>query len=133
MRRGMAQINAPVLVERLEFIHNFYDKIVEKNPTSSAEDIVNFIKKFPDVCKQTWDDFRDNWKRNLLLTIYPYYLKSDLSPVKNELDNLDEFLAGKYNKEDEEWDKKEALKRKELTDILLDQVSFDLSKITIKG
>lgn len=133
MRRGMAQINAPVLVERLEFIHDFYDKIVEKNPTSSAEDIVNFIKKFPDVCKQTWDDFRDNWKRNLLLTIYPYYLKSDLSPVKNELDNLDEFLAGKYNKEDEEWDKKEALKRKELTDILLDQVSFDLSKITIKG
>jgi len=129
----MAQINAPVLVERLEFIHDFYDKIVEKNPTSSAEDIVNFIKKFPDVCKQTWDDFRDNWKRNLLLTIYPYYLKSDLSPVKNELDNLDEFLAGKYNKEDEEWDKKEALKRKELTDILLDQVSFDLSKITIKG
>ena len=133
MRRGMAQINAPVLVERLEFIHDFYDKIVEKNPTSSAEDIVNFIKKFPDVCKQTWDDFRDNWKRNLLLTIYPYYLKTDLSPVKNELDNLDEFLAGKYNKEDEEWDKKEALKRKELTDILLDQVSFDLSKITIKG
>ena len=133
MRRGMAQINAPVLVERLEFIHDFYDKIVEKNPTSSAEDIVNFIKKFPDVCKQTWDEFRDNWKRNLLLTVYPYYLKSDLSPVKNELDNLDEFLAGKYNKEDEEWDKKEALKRKELTDILLDQVSFDLSKITIKG
>ena len=133
MRRGMAQINAPVLVERLEFIHDFYDKIVEKNPTSSAEDIVNFIKKFPDVCKQTWDEFRDNWKRNLLLTVYPYYLKSDLSPVKNELDNLDEFLAGKYNKEDEEWDKQEALKRKELTDILLDQVSFDLSKITIKG
>ncbi|MAD25147.1 MAG: hypothetical protein CMO44_13330 [Verrucomicrobiales bacterium] len=133
MRRGMAQINAPVLVERLEFIHDFYDKIVEKNPSSSAEDIVNFIKLFPEVCKETWDDFKDNWKNNLLLTVYPYYLKADLSPLQNELDNLDEFLAGKYNKEDGEWDKKEASKRKELTDILLKQVSFDLSKITIKG
>ena len=133
MRRGMAQINAPVLVERLEFIHEFYDKIVAKNPSSSAEDIVAFIKKFPEVCKQTWDDFKDNWKNNLLLTVYPYYLKGDLSPLQNELDNLDEILAGKYNVEDGEWDKKEASKRKELTNILLDQVSFDLSKITIKG
>lgn len=133
MRRGMAQINAPVLVERLEFIHDFYDKILEKNPSSSAEDIVNFIKMFPEVCEETWDDFKDNWKNNLLLTVYPYYLKADLSPLQNELDNLDEFLAGKYNKEDGEWDKKEASKRKELTDILLKQVSFDLSKITIKG
>lgn len=129
----MAQINAPVLVERLEFIHDFYDKILEKNPSSSAEDIVNFIKMFPEVCEETWDDFKDNWKNNLLLTVYPYYLKADLSPLQNELDNLDEFLAGKYNKEDGEWDKKEASKRKELTDILLKQVSFDLSKITIKG
>lgn len=133
MRRVMEEINAPVLVERLEFIHDFYDKIAEKNPTSSAEKIVNFIKMYPDVCKQTWDDFKDNWKSNLLLTVYPYYLKTDLSPLKNELDNLDDFLAGKYHKEDEEWDNKEASKRKELTDILLDQVSFDLSKITIKG
>lgn len=132
MRRGMAQINAPVLIERLEFIHEFYDKIVEKNPTSSVEDIVAFIKRFPEVCKQTWDDFKDNWKSNLLLTVIPYYLKADLSPLKNELDNLDEFLAGKYNKEDGEWNK-EASKRKELTGILLKQVSFNLSKITIKG
>ena len=128
----MAQINAPVLIERLEFIHEFYDKIVEKNPTSSVEDIVAFIKRFPEVCKQTWDDFKDNWKSNLLLTVIPYYLKADLSPLKNELDNLDEFLAGKYNKEDGEWNKK-ASKRKELTGILLKQVSFNLSKITIKG
>lgn len=128
----MAQINAPVLIERLEFIHEFYDKIVEKNPTSSVEDIVAFIKRFPEVCKQTWDDFKDNWKSNLLLTVIPYYLKADLSPLKNELDNLDEFLAGKYNKEDGEWNK-EASKRKELTGILLKQVSFNLSKITIKG
>jgi len=128
----MAQINAPVLIERLEFIHEFYDKIVEKNPTSSVEDIVAFIKRFPKVCKQTWDDFKDNWKSNLLLTVIPYYLKADLSPLKNELDNLDEFLAGKYNKKDGEWNK-EASKRKELTGILLKQVSFNLSKITIKG
>jgi len=119
----MGEINAPVLVERLSSINDFYNKIIEKNPNASAENIVAFIQLFPDVCIETWGEFKSNWENNLLLTAYPFYLKGDISPLKNELEKLDEILAGKYKKDDG-W-QMEAGKRKKMTDILLDQVSID--------
>lgn len=131
MRSVMGEINAPVLIERLTSIHEFYDKIAKLNPEASARDILDFIKKFPDVCVQTLDDFEENLAKNLLLTAYPFALKGETyETLKGELDTVDEILAGKYK--NEAWEPK-AAKRKELTNILLDQLSFDLSKITIKG
>ena len=131
MRSVMGEINAPVLIERLASIHDFYDKIAEKNPDASAIEILNFIKKFPDVCVQTLDDFKENLAKNLLLTAYPFALKNKkFESLKKELETVDDVLAGKYKNVD--WEST-AAKRKEVMNILLDQLSFDLSKITIKG
>ena len=134
----MAAIKPPVLIQREPSIRTFYFKIKKINPTVPVEDIFKWIEKYPNVCMETLEEFKDNIRQNMYLAVTPIYLSGgDDALVRAELKKLDDFLAGKYMNDinpdiNKEW-KKKSTERNKLTNILFDELKDDLSKITIKS
>jgi len=124
----MVDINPPILTTRVKDISTFYDKIKnwKGNENATEKAIFKFIEANGDVCIQTLDMFRDNFKHNLYLTVLPFYLKDKkptISDIEKHIQYMDERVSEIQDTDNEV--------RKATTDVLLKELMKDLPNLNI--
>lgn len=83
------KINPPVLTKIQNDILSFYNLVQKMNRTASSEEIFEFIRENSDVCKESYNDFTTNYKKNLNLITYSARLSK--RPVKEIMRDLDDI------------------------------------------
>lgn len=124
----MVDINPPILTTRVKDISTFYHKIKnwKGNENATTKDIFEFIEANGDVCIQTLDMFRDNFKHNLYLTVLPFYLKykkPSIPDIKKHIEYMDERVSEIRGADNDV--------RKATTDVLLKELMKDLPNLNI--
>lgn len=124
----MVDIKPPILTARVKDISSFYEKIKnwKGNENATPTDIFKFIEDNGDVCVQTLDMFKDNFKHNLYLTALPFYLKNaklEMSDIEKHIQYMDNCVSEIQDTDNDV--------RKATTDVLLKELMEDLPNLNI--